>query len=221
MGSSEALLVAHVIGGGVALLAGPIPMLSRKGSVLHRRWGWLFTWSMGGSALAAFPLALIVHDRLLLTISLLTAFLILSGVRAAAFQRGTRPGWADWAATLCLAGFAAWLLSRSVQPLDITGLFFAAGSLALSARQIHLLRVANPQWLLAHIAGMGGAYLATMTAFLVVNLTFLPKPVTFIVPTLIGTALIVWAITRYASLSKAPITPQRPNRWHGWSRSGC
>lgn len=46
---------------------------------------------------------------------------------------------------------------------------------------------------------MGGAYTATVTAFLVVNIGFLPKPVIFIAPTLIGTALIAWMSVRDAS----------------------
>lgn len=40
---------------------------------------------------------------------------------------------------------------------------------------------------------MGGAYIATVSAFLVVNVSFIPQPILFIGPTLPGTPLIVWA----------------------------
>ncbi len=62
-----------------------------------------------------------------------------------------------------------------------------------------LVFTVRPDWSLAHIAGMGGAYTATVTAFLVVNIGFLSKPVIFIAPSLIGTALIAWMSVRDTS----------------------
>ncbi len=194
----QVLLGIHVAGGGVALLTGPVSMLTRKGSPLHRRAGQVFASALGLASVSAFVLAVLVRDRLLLTIAVLTGFLIVSGVRAARFRRGARPGWMDDTACLLLGCFGAWLLWRSASPADATGLFFGAGGLVLAARQWLLLHAARPDWLLAHIAGMGGAYVATATAFMVVNLGFLPKPVVFIVPTVIGTALITWASVRHA-----------------------
>ncbi len=193
----QVLLGLHVFGGGLALIVGIVPMLARKGGRLHRRAGLVFCGAMGCSAVSAFVLALIVHSDLLLTIAVLTTFLIMSGMRAAAFHRIARPGRIDGISCLLLAGFGVWLLWRSTSALDVTGLFFGAGSLILASRQWQLLHASHPDWLLVHIAGMGGAYVATITAFLVVNLTFLPKPVTFIVPTIIGTAMIIWASVRH------------------------
>ncbi len=193
------LLGLHVVGGSAALLAGPVPMLARKGGRLHRRAGFVFCTAMGCSAVSAFVLALVVHSTLLLTIAALTAFLIFSGMRAASFRRGTRPWRMDGMSCLLLAGFGIWLSWRSTSALDVTGLFFGVGSLILAARQWYLQRASGPDWLLAHIAGMGGAYVATATAFVVVNVGFLPKPVTFIVPTIIGTLLITWASMRHAA----------------------
>ena len=199
MTAFEPLLGLHVLGGTMALLIGPVPMLARKGSRLHRRAGLIFCTAMGCSAVSAFVLALVVHSDLLLTIAALTAFLIFSGVRAASFRRGTRPWLMDGMSCLSLAGFGIWLLWRSTSASDVTGMFFGVGSLILAGRQWQLQRASRPDWLLAHIAGMGGAYVATVTAFLVVNFGFLPKPVTFIVPTVIGTLLITWASMRHAA----------------------
>ena len=199
MAAFDVLLALHMIGGSVALMTGPAPMLSRKGGPLHRRMGFVFAAAMGLVSVSAFALALVVPNRLLLTIAVLTAFLIVSGLRAARFRYGVRPGRADEAFALLLACFGMWLLWHSASPVDATGLFFGVGSLVLAARQWLLLRADHSDWLLAHIAGMGGAYTATMTAFLVVNLTFLPKPVVFIVPTVVGTAIITWASIRHAA----------------------
>lgn len=194
----QVLLAFHVLGGGTALLVGPLPMLARKGGPLHRRAGLVFSTAMGAGSASAFVLALIVGNTLLLTIAVLTALLIFSGVRAAWFRRGLHPGWNDGAACLLLACFGSWLLWRSAWPLDATGLFFGTGSLILAARQWRLLRAARPNWLLAHIAGMGGAYVATLNAFLVVNLRFLPRAVVFIVPAAVGALVIIWAINHHA-----------------------
>jgi hypothetical protein len=202
----QVLLALHVLGGGVALLVGPVPMLARKGGPLHRRAGLVFSTAMGAGSVSAFVLALIVGNTLLLTIAVLTAFLIFSGVRAAWFRRGLHPGWSDGAACLLMACFGSWLLWRSASPIDATGLFFGTGSLVLAARQWQLLRAARPNWLLAHIAGMGGAYVATLNAFLVVNLSFLPKAVVFIVPAAVGTLVIIRAINHHAV---RPITQAR------------
>lgn len=197
------LLGLHVLGGSVALLVGPVPMLTRKGGRTHRKAGLVFCVAMGCSALSAFALALIVHSTLLLTIATLTAFLIFCGMRAIAFRRGGRPGWGDTTACLSTAGFGLWLLWRSTSVPDVTGLFFGVGSLVLAGRLLQLQQASRPDWLLAHIAGMGGAYVATVTAFLVVNVDFLPKPITFIVPTLIGTLLITWASIRHTMRANA------------------
>lgn len=51
-------------------------------------------------------------------------------------------------------------------------------------------------WLLRHLVGMSGAYIATVSAFAAVTLTFLPKPVSFIAPMLLGTPVIIWVATR-------------------------
>ena len=51
-------------------------------------------------------------------------------------------------------------------------------------------------WLVRHMIGMSGAYIATVSAFAVVTLTALPRPVAFIGPTLIGTPLIALLATR-------------------------
>jgi hypothetical protein len=154
---------------------------------------------MAFSSASAFVLALVVHSNLLLTIAVLTAFLIFSGMRAPSFRRGSSPCWIDDLSCLLLACFGVWLLWRSSSILDVTGLFFGVVSLILSALQGHRQHSTLPDWLLAHITGMGGAYVATVTAFLVVNVRFLPKPVTFIVPTIIGALLITWTVNRYAS----------------------
>jgi peptidoglycan/LPS O-acetylase OafA/YrhL len=64
------------------------------------------------------------------------------------------------------------------------------------------------RWLRAHIAGMGGSYIALVTALLVVNVGQ-RLPLVWFVPTVVGSPLIAWVISevdrgRRPRLSRAP-----------------
>src|SRR6266478_5333735 len=60
-------------------------------------------------------------------------------------------------------------------------------------------------WWFAHMAGMLGSYIATVSAFSVVNFTFLPVAVRWLWPTAVGTPLIAVWITYYKiRLRRAP-----------------
>ena len=52
-------------------------------------------------------------------------------------------------------------------------------------------------WWFAHMRGMLGSYIATVTAFSVVNFTFLPTAVRWLWPIVVGTPLIAAWITYY------------------------
>ena len=187
------LLAFHIAGATVALLSGPIPMLSRKGGKLHRRAGDVLATAMMLAAIAGFGLALLHWNVLLLGIAVLTFFLVVSGVRAIAFRRGARPARFDDALCVLTMAFCTWLLWFGSRSSDISSLFFGVGGWGLALRQWRLLRALRTDWLSVHLVSMGGAYIATVSAFLVVNVSFIPQPILFIGPTLPGTPLIVWA----------------------------
>jgi uncharacterized membrane protein len=199
------LLALHIAGGTVALLSGPVPMLSRKGSRLHRRAGDIYAVAMMLTVVLALVLAAMKGNVLLLVIAVFSFFLVFSGVRAIAFRRGGRPSWADHGVCVLTVGFSLWLLGRGVTSGDITSLFFGIAGAALALRQLRLMRRPGTDWLEAHLSSMGGGYIATVTAFLVVNLTFLPQAVVFIAPTLIGMPIMIWAAAhRRAATSRQP-----------------
>jgi hypothetical protein len=62
------------------------------------------------------------------------------------------------------------------------------------------------RWLTTHLQRMTGSYIAALTAFLVVNNTFLPAVVAWLLPTVVLTPLItLWSI-RYTPKAKHIIT---------------
>ena len=198
MSAFDVLLGVHVVSGSVALVSGPVPMLARKGRRLHRRSGDVYAAAMLATAASAFALAAVTGNELLLMIAVFTTFLLFNGVRAILFRRGRRaPSWVDDAVCVLTAGFSVWLLWQSAGSGDVTRVAFGLGGCVLTARQWRLLRNPRTDWLVAHLSGMGAAYIATVSAFLVVNLQFVPQYIPFIGPTLIGTPLIAWAASRH------------------------
>ena len=193
----NSLLVLHVAGGATALLSGPVPMMARKGGPLHRRAGRVYAAAMMLTAVSAFALAIATASELLLVIAVSTFFLVFSGVRAIGFRRGGRPGRTDDIVCSLALAFSGWLLWRGIGDGQVTSLFFGLGGIALAGRQLWRLHGLATDWLEVHLTAMGGAYIATVTAFLVVNITFLPLAVVFIAPTLLGSPLIAWAVVRH------------------------
>jgi uncharacterized membrane protein len=51
----------------------------------------------------------------------------------------------------------------------------------------------RPGWLRRHVRGMGGSYIALVTALLVVN-TRAQLPIAWFIPTIIGSPIIVWVL---------------------------
>ena len=199
----DVLLAIHVAGGFVALLSGPVAMASRKGGRTHRRYGGAYAIAMVAAGVAALPLSLMTHNVLLLVIAVLTLYLVGSGIAAIRRRRAKRASrLSDALLPACCVVFSAGLLLFSLpimgRPSFVTGLFFGAGGMFLAGRSLLVLRDPAADWLQQHITGMMGAYIATATAFLVVNLTFLPQAVVFIGPTLVGVPFIVWMSMRHA-----------------------
>ena len=71
----HALLMAHVGGGAIALISGPVPMLSQKGSQLHRHAGLVYASAMAITALSAFALAFVLHSIRFMGLAVLTSFM--------------------------------------------------------------------------------------------------------------------------------------------------
>ena len=198
----DILLGFHIAGGFVALASGPVAIASRKGSRVHKQFGKAYAIAMAVAGLVALPLSIVTNDILLLVIAVFTLFLVGSGVSAIGrrrTKRESRPS--DTLLPGCCVLFSAGLLLFSLplggRPLFVTGLFFGAGGMLLAGRALLALRDPATNWLQQHITGMMGAYIATVTAFLVVNLTFLPQAVVFIGPTVVGVPFIVWMSVRH------------------------
>jgi hypothetical protein len=138
----------------------------------------------------------------LLMVAVFSFYLVFSGYRVLHRRKpGQRGTFADKAVTfsMLLAGIA--FLGYGAQRLltssfGVVPILFGAIALSLSGRELVKLRhpPTEPRWWwFSHMRNMLAAYLATVTAFSVVNLTFLPDTVRWIWPTVLGSAgIIIW-----------------------------
>jgi len=113
----------------------------------------------------------------------------------------------DWAAAMVtLAASAAMAALGLLRPspswerMGIVPVVFGALGIVLAG--LDLMRFARPspathRWWFDHMAGMLGSYVATVSAFSVVNFTFLPTSVRWLWPTVIGVPLITLWIAYY------------------------
>jgi hypothetical protein len=205
-----AVRVLHIAAGTIALLVAPIAMLTVKGGRTHRRWGKVYFWSMAGVALTAVVLAVwrpIVFLALVAVFSFYSAF---SGYRVLFRkrpERGERARGLDWtAAVTTFTASAALVVLGLVRPgpawervgivpvvFGVIGMILAGGDLVKFVRP----PADRNAWWFSHMGGMLGSYIATVTAFSVVNFALLPTAARWLWPTVIGTPLIALWITRY------------------------
>lgn len=202
---SPALLL-HIACGFLAVAVGLGPILSRKGSRLHRLSGRAFVAVMGVALVAAWLMTLIRLNLYFAALSATATITLFSGFRVLGRKRPdldprqrARP--LDWTATLAVlaigvAVLAALLTGTSKAPLAPTiALVYAA----FLYGGWDLWRFARPTdwpfspelWTYEHLAKMLSAYGATVSAFSGNFLTFIPAPWSQLWPTLLFQSLMI------------------------------
>lgn len=193
----------HIAAGSIALFVAPGAMLTVKGGRWHRRWGRVYVWAMGVVAVTALALAAIRPNVFLALVAVFSFYLAFIGQRTIARRRlplGRRAAALDWGGAM-VAGTGAVglllyaLLSRGGDRPGLwpVALIFGLVGLLLAGRELRSFRRpdAEPRaWWYRHMGNMLGAYVATVSAFSVVNFTALPPIVRWLWPTAVGVPLI-------------------------------
>ena len=209
---TNAALVFHIAAGFLSLFVGGALMLMRKGDADHRRLGRIFALAMAGVTASALALTALRPNAFLLTIALFSGYLTLTGWEAIARRRSVSTPWwralrlwgpplggaATAIAMIALAGIEAW--SGHEARAIILGAF-GAGLAAMTGRDLATARTGGPKGqarTARHLQRMIGAWIASLTAFAVVNLNFLPDLVVWLGPTALISPLIGFWTRRYA-----------------------
>lgn len=189
-------LFVHVLAGSVALIIAPMAMLTVKGGLWHRRWGKIYFWAMAVVAGTAGVMCWIRSGLFLFLVAIFSFYLALTGYTVLRRKRAEdRASALDWGAALVMVIAALVLIGNGILAAT-TGerwvrLVFGLIGLTLGGNQIRSF-VKPPSearaWFYAHMTRFLAAYIATVTAFSVVNFKFLPYAWRWLWPTILGTA---------------------------------
>ena len=197
------LLTLHVIAGFIALGSG---LAAATNKVLglahpwHRRLGRVFALAMSFIFLSAVPVSILQSNVFLLLVGVFSFYLTWAGWAYARNREGI-PRPADWirvigmllaATAMVIYGIS---LLRAGSSHGVTLLVFAGIGAALSLKDLRILRSGGLQGvdrIARHMTMMMAASIATMTAFLVVNISFHPAYVVWLAPTVVVTPVIIW-----------------------------
>jgi uncharacterized membrane protein YwaF len=217
----DTLLIVHIIAGAIALTSALVASAVKTLDAAHR-WhvysGTAFLWGMIVVFITAVPLAIIKANTFLFAIAIFSVYLALSGWRYAKYRQG-RPVALDWVSagvmvvtsvTMVLLGIFM-LISGETIGLVLT--VFGGIGAALSCADLRTLGVGgidSQQRIAAHLTRMLAGTIATITAFLVTNVTFEPVFLLWLAPTVVITPLIVWWNRRVQAGEKPRGMPEGP-----------
>jgi hypothetical protein len=174
------LLVVHIAGGTVAILAGLVALVSEKGGRRHRASGRVFSLSMLGVLVSAAILTVISRSLYLGALTVGAGAPAFSGWRVLKRKRpdidpSQRATSLDWSVSIALLVAALLLLGVAFSDPTVAnrGLVFALGGSASAHMTYDLWRFAKPTgwpagpraWIFEHLVRMTATYFAALAAF--------------------------------------------------------
>jgi len=194
------LLYIHIILGSIGLIAGTWIILLKKGDKRHQLIGKIFSYALGISMLGSFPISIAKENTFLFCIGIWTLYMIITGNRSLKITNTKMVSKIDWLITILMLVFGILLLANSLlsfhtgMGLPIVSAVFALISFFFVWTDIRFFNgkmMAINAHQLIHIQRMMGAFIAAVTAFIVVNNTILPGLVAWLLPTIVFVPLIV------------------------------
>lgn len=234
----EALVIAHIITGTVGLLCVWIPIVGRKGSPLHKRWGKIFAYSMLTTGLIAIGISLCtLHSPLETHLFSDDAALVRGIFGWMMLYLATMTIMLAWYGLLCIRNRQSHENNRT--PLNLSlqfltfvaaancayqgvllgqGLMIGISTVGLTAAVLNthfILRPAPPvnEWLIQHSRGLVGAGISVYTAFLAFGaVNLLPKyalnPLLWAMPTVLGVTYLLYHQSKILSQRRRLVARQ-------------
>lgn len=211
------MLILHVLSGFLALACGAVAIFTKKGKGIHVTAGRIYFWCMILVAVTALYLSVVHTIPFLFLIAIFSYYLTWTGYKNIHWKNKALPKAAYWfdvsimhvvalfGVIMILLSVLSWFgihFNETISSLNIVLLVFGIGTLIFAGEDLKLFYTENKQsgflWMYFHIGRMLGAYIATFTAFLVVNDHYFSSPlIAWLAPTIFGTPLIFYWIRKY------------------------
>lgn len=210
-------LYVHIAAGFIALVTGLVPMFAKKGGKAHILWGKVYFWAMFVVAFTAL-LRFQMQTRLIFLsgIAIFSFYNTFTGVRLIQRKVSQKASPLDYFASILaiVCAFVMLYFAYFVFRMDnnFYGILFTVFGTFIFILACKDLRVFMGKkviddtdkpiqiryWFQNHISRMGGSYIATVTAFLVVNNPpYIPGLVVWIAPGVIGGFIITRVRSSY------------------------
>lgn len=193
----RSLVLVHILFGIVAMLAMLGAFASSKGGLWHRRCGKIYSYSMALSLLLATVVSVMTFNAFLFLIGLFSAYLLYTGWRLALVRNGVMSK-----LDRCLAQVT--VVCGVLMVAYGLFLFIDGSSLGIALAVLGVVAFL-PAWsdvratdgwpkgkdrIVEHLGRMGGASIATVTAAFVTNVQTNPEFIAWLLPGMVGGALI-------------------------------
>jgi hypothetical protein len=196
------LIYIHAFFGGIGLITGTGSILVKKGGLLHKRMGKLFSIGMIMSSLISIPICWMPkHQNIFLfLIGLFTIYLVIAGNRVLTFKTKTKADTIDFIISGSMLFFSVVMIALGVycQLMNIENgilfTFFGGFGLYMTIKDFQFYKnvsETNKKWLSKHIGKMIGALIASITAFIVAGIG-IGNIMAWMAPSILGTIYIIY-----------------------------
>lgn len=186
----------HIAAGMIALVSGAIAIGSKKGQKIHKLNGKIYFWTMIAVVATGLIISIYKDITFLLLIAIFSLYMTFTGYRVLQKKSGNA-NIVDW--LMAIAGLITviyMLISLNVI-LIVFAVILATFVIPDLLRFLKIISISKNLHLILHISRMMGAYIATVTAFIVVNVSFNPAWVIWLAPTAVGSIAINYFIRKY------------------------
>ncbi len=217
----EILIYIHAFFGGLGLITGMISITVKKGGLIHKRTGKIFSFSMIISSLISLFVARMPnHENLFLfLIGIFTIYMVLAGNRALTLKSKIKSK-ADWidkliSGAMLLTSIIMLVLGISLRLKKVDNsilyVFFGGFGAFLTIKDFQTFKIFTENknaWLINHLGRMIGALIASVTAFLVAGL-HIGTTIVWFLPTIFGTVYIIYWSRKLKSKNKDEIVVEK------------
>jgi uncharacterized membrane protein len=204
------VLILHIISGTIGLLSGTIAMVLKKTGKVHKTIGKIFFYAMVGVFVTSVYMSIAKNNLFLLMVGFFSFYSAATGYRILYFKKlgqiKIAPKFIDYVIgfTGLLAGIAMLVITILVfikaNMFGFVTLTFGGISIWMGYEDFAKFIYPPTQklhWLESHGMRMAGAYTATVTAFIVVNINSPYQWVFWILPTFIIIPIAQRTVNRY------------------------